>query len=450
MQPLTERFQTILREYELVPASGHVLVACSGGLDSVVLLFLFRESANALGIRVTAAHFDHAMREASAADAAWVSGLCRAWNIPLQIGRAEQSLRSEADARAARYAFLETAADACAADCIATAHHADDQAETVLFRLLRGTGVDGLSGIPVRRGRIIRPLLGFTRAQLLEYARTHQLEWREDPTNRSQAYARNRIRNQLLPALEAQWPAAREALVRVARDAARSRSSWALLLEHVEQSVITAQDVDMIELARPELLKYHLDIRARLLRRWLARLGSRPGRSGTAVLEAFISAGESGSGIHVKGGLRVERTFDTVRLVRKHALPVEQTVWIGAPLAGTARASIGGVRYEVRWSLGNGESDAQSVAIDPGAVAFPLLLRSWRPGDRIRLPYGSKKLKKLFLERRLDRTTRSRLPVLAESNGNVLWVAGVERSTLARPLTGHPALCITVRDGEPD
>ena len=255
---------------------------------------------------------------------------------------------------------------------------------------------------------------------------------------------------QLLPALEAHWPSAREALVRLARDAARNRAFWVRLLTSAEESVITAQDVDMIELARPELLKYHPDIRARLLRRWLARLGSRPGRAGTGVVEAFISAGESGSGIHVKGGLRVERTFDTLRLVRERALPEEQTVWIGAPLSGTARASIGGVGYEVRWSLGDGESDAQSVAIDPGAVAFPLELRSWRPGDRIRLPYGSKKLKKLFLERRLDRTTRSRVPVLAEVNGNVLWVAGVERSTLARPLPDRPALCITVRDGESD
>ena len=155
MHSLTERFQSVLREFELVPSSGHVLVACSGGLDSVVLLFLLRESAKALGIRVSAAHFDHSMRVGSAADAEWVSGLCRAWNIPLRSERATHAIRNEAEARAARYAFLEAATEAVDADRIATAHHADDQAETVLFRMLRGTGVDGLAGIPIRRGRII-------------------------------------------------------------------------------------------------------------------------------------------------------------------------------------------------------------------------------------------------------------------------------------------------------
>jgi tRNA(Ile)-lysidine synthase len=222
------------------------------------------------------------------------------------------------------------------------------------------------------------------------------------------------------------------------------------LLGQLEKPVLTLQAVDTIELARPVLLKYHPDIRARLLRRWLARLGSRPGRSGTAAVEAFIGAGESGSGIHVQGGLRVELAFETIRLVRPLAIQTEQAVWISGPIAGTGRASIGGSRYEVRWSLGDGEGHVQSVAIDPAAVAFPLQLRSWRPGDRIQLTYGSKKLKKLFLERRLDHARRSSVPVLTESNGNVLWVAGLARSASAQPLPDQPALRITVTDGEHD
>src|SRR5687767_12137918 len=200
---LIDRFHSTLREYALLPSDGHVLVACSGGLDSVVLLHLFRESAELLGVRVSAAHFDHAMRDDSGADADWVAGLCRAWTIPLLRDRAQQNLRAEADARVARYAFLERAAASAGADRIATGHHADDQAETVLFRLLRGTGLDGLSGIPVRRGQVIRPLLLASREELESYARSHRLSWREDLSNRSLAFARNRIRTGLLPAIEA-------------------------------------------------------------------------------------------------------------------------------------------------------------------------------------------------------------------------------------------------------
>src|SRR5690606_8586295 len=137
-----------------------VVVALSGGLDSVVLLHLLRFGT---ARTVCAAHFDHAMRSDSGADALWVSGLCRAWGVPLAAARAEDPPRSEAAARELRYAFLHAAAERFAADALATAHHADDQAETVLFRLARGTGLAGLAGIPARRGIIARPLLAFTR-----------------------------------------------------------------------------------------------------------------------------------------------------------------------------------------------------------------------------------------------------------------------------------------------
>ncbi|HEX6037412.1 tRNA lysidine(34) synthetase TilS, partial [Longimicrobium sp.] len=128
----------------------HVLVAVSGGCDSVALLHLLRFAADDAGLRVSAAHFDHAMRPGSEGDAAWVCGLCRAWGVPLMDARADIPPRTEAEARDARYAFLRRAQEACGAAFLATAHHADDQAETVLFRVLRGTGLGGLAGIPPR------------------------------------------------------------------------------------------------------------------------------------------------------------------------------------------------------------------------------------------------------------------------------------------------------------
>ena len=152
--------------FQHVPPGAHVLAAVSGGADSVVLLHLLRFAGDELGITVSAAHFDHAMRPGSAPDAEWVAGLCAAWGVPLVRRRADRALRSEAEAREARYAFLAGARGRVEADWIATAHHADDQAETVLFRALRGTGVAGLAGIaPVDAARrLVRPLLPFRRA----------------------------------------------------------------------------------------------------------------------------------------------------------------------------------------------------------------------------------------------------------------------------------------------
>jgi tRNA(Ile)-lysidine synthase len=205
-------------------ADAHVLVALSGGMDSVVLLHLLRFAADA---RVTAAHFDHAMRPASDADARWVRGLCTAWGVPLVEARAAEPLRTENDARRARYRFLRDAQAVHNATHLATAHHADDQAETVLFRVLRGTGIAGLAGIPERgEGGLVRPLLPFWRAELRAYARENGVRWRCDPTNSTLGPARNRIRHDLLPRIEKTLaPAARRSLVRLARLARAQETS---------------------------------------------------------------------------------------------------------------------------------------------------------------------------------------------------------------------------------
>ncbi|HEX2080859.1 MAG TPA: tRNA lysidine(34) synthetase TilS, partial [Longimicrobium sp.] len=201
--PFAERVRRSLDGLGVRGTGAHVLVAVSGGCDSVTLLHLLRFAADDGTLRITAAHFDHAMRPGSARDAAWVRGLCAAWQVPMVEARAETPPRTEAEAREARYAFLRRAQAQAGATHLATAHHADDQAETVLFRVLRGTGIRGLAGIPPRDGAgLVRPLLPFWRAEIVRYARAEGLCWREDPSNRGTGYARNRIRLQLLPAIE--------------------------------------------------------------------------------------------------------------------------------------------------------------------------------------------------------------------------------------------------------
>jgi tRNA(Ile)-lysidine synthase len=437
--------------HELAESGQHVLVACSAGLDSTVLLYLFR-FACAADCRISVAHYDHRMRADSAHDADWLRGLCAAWEVPLHVGLAGCVPANEADARRARYAFLEQTADTIGAHRIATAHQADDQAETVLFRLLRGTGLDGLAGIPPRRGRIMRPLLSYTRAQLESLARECRLSWRDDPTNQSRRFARNRIRLELLPALESKWPEARRDLVALAAAAQGTRHSWEMLLGALEPAVVTAQSAHVIELARPQLLKYHPEIRIRLLRRVLTRLGGHaPGRAGTATLAAFITAGESGSVIHLKGGMCAEREFDILRLRRpREPVSNDRPLAIQSAAPGSGQTTIGGTRYRIEWALGAGGSGPDSVVIDPVAIRFPLQIRAWQPGDRIRLAFGTKKLKKLFAERRLGRQRRSTVPLLVDESGDILWVAGLARSALAPTTSDQVGFRITVRNGQPD
>jgi tRNA(Ile)-lysidine synthase len=421
-----------------------VLAAVSGGLDSVVLLDLLRADAKRGGLQLHAAHFDHRMRDGSAGDAAWVRGLCRAWDVPLVEAAADPAPRSEAAARDARYAFLFAAAARTGADRIATAHHADDQAETVLFRLARGSGIGGLAGIPARRGRLVRPLLPFHRADLAAHAASHGLRYRDDPSNRDLRYARNRIRLTVLPALEAARPGATDAIVRLAREAAREEAAWNQITDNLLETLAIRATDGSVQLAREGLLGYHPHIRARLVRRAFGRLGRMPGRAGTLAALAFITSGASGGEIELTGGLRLERQFDRI-VLRRAAARAEpnRPLLIPEPGAGDGVALIGGNGLRVQWSLEPGTGEA----FDPGSIRFPLELREWRPGDRIRLASGTKKLKKLFVERRVPKPDRRRIPVLAERNGIVLWIAGVARAVGTEPAPAGPVLRIDVRDG---
>jgi len=429
----------------------HVLVALSGGIDSVVLLHLLRFHTPDLELRLTAAHFDHRMRNDSAGDALWVRGLCRAWSVALETGAATAPPTSEAAARTVRYAFLTAAAERCSAERIATAHQADDQAETVLFRMARGTGLRGLAGIPARRGRLVRPLLPWRRAEIVAYARRARLRWREDPTNTDTRLARNRVRHFLVPALEYVRPGAVRSLLRLAAEAKAATVALEAGAEQALEAAIIEQDRAGIQLARAKLLGYHPQVRARILRCAAARVGRAPGRAGTRAALAFISEGTSGGAVDLGDGLRLERHFDRFRIGRIPALAADESLQIDEPGSGQGVARIAGRRFRAEWSLTAGAAVAShdiAIRCDPILLRFPLELRAWRPGDRIRLAGGTKKLKKLFTERQLPRPERSRLPLLADAGGHVLWIAGVAVAALTEPEPGGVGFQIRVSDAD--
>ncbi len=207
------------------PSAGDtVVVGLSGGPDSVALTHALAETAAGAGIRVAAAHLDHGLREGSADDAAFCGDVCRRLGVPLSIGRADVRGRARRDgggveeaARLERYEFLRSVKRSLGASTIAVAHTRDDQAETLLLRLLRGAGSRGLAGMRRRSGDLFRPLLDVSRDQVLDHLRHHELPWREDPSNADPAFVRNRVRHELLPYLEARFnPRVRAALARSA------------------------------------------------------------------------------------------------------------------------------------------------------------------------------------------------------------------------------------------
>jgi len=372
-----------------------VLVALSAGPDSTALvaaLAALRE-AGLVGA-ITALHVDHGLRPGTVEDAACAAEVCARLGVPLERARVTVLPGNvQAQARRARYAALEAAAARAGATRIATGHTRTDQAETVLLRLLRGAGARGLSGIPPRRGSIVRPLIDRARAEGIAYLSMAGLPWREDPTNATPRFARNRVRSELLPVLERLSPAFDSALARAAdllREDERALSAWArarargarvsLAALAAEPPAIRRRIVRRLWRAaatRGELAARHVDAVLRLTRR------ARPGR------------------VTLPGDLEARCRYGALEVGHRVAAPA---LMIPISVPGPGRYSVPerGIEVEVR---------ARLAALVP----WPLQLRGRRPGDRFRPSggRGSKKLKAWLIDRKVPLEQRDGLLVLA-------------------------------------
>jgi len=424
-------------------------------VDSLSLLHLLRFPLADVGLELVVAHFDHGMRSSGREEAEWLTGVAGAWGLPMYRAQAEPVPRNETEARAARYRFLRELVESGRADRVLTAHHADDQVETVLFRILRGTGIDGLRGIPEHRHPgILRPLLSRSRKEIEAYADQQGLRPRIDPTNRSPRFARNRIRHELIPLAEAIHPGARAAALRLARNAREASDVLDVLLqERLGRVEVTTDDPEGAALDRARLLAEEECVQGALIRLVARTVGVRLSRTGTATALQFMRGGSSGSSLRLPGGIVIEREFDILRVRRiggpeAHDFPPDagdiplliHRAEVGPAATGSGRLRVGGrwfearwVPEEARWAPGEDEGSAWSATFDLGQLAFPLSLRGWRPGDRTHTEGGGRKLKKLFGERRVPVADRHRRPLLVEAGGEVLWIPGLHRSPRFQP-----------------
>lgn len=370
------------------------------------------------------AHLDHGMRPGSAADARWLLGVCRAWNLPLVVDRPSPTPRTEEEARVARYAFLEAVRSRTDAAAILTAHHADDQAETVLFRILRGTGVTGLQGIPPRRGSILRPLLSVTREDIEGYVRRHGVPHRVDPTNRSPRFTRNRIRHEVIPILERSGvPGLRGNLVRLATNARHAEVERDALESVAFRALVRAPHPGRREWEVAEVAGWPEALLRRLLRRSARELGVSMSFASTAAGVSAITRLRPGQGVDLSGGLRLTRGTATWILTRPGP-EVREEVRLrrGEARSGTLRLGPRAYRYE--WTPGGRPTPVGASGALELPAGISLRLRGWRRGDRIRLSYGSKAVSKLLAEQGVAAIDRPCTPVVEGTDGSLLWVPG--------------------------
>ena len=439
-----------VRSHGLLPPGSRVAVALSGGADSVALLFALRELAGAEGFRVVgAAHVNHQLRGAdSDADAQFCRDLAGGLEMPIEIEQVDvgQLARDsgtsiEHAAHTARYAFFERAAARLEATAVAVAHTKDDQAETFLLRLLRGAGPRGLSGMHPRAGLVVRPFLETPRADVRDFLRARHLAFREDASNADLGIPRNRIRHELLPLLDTRFtPGIVEVLD---REAAIAREDADYLDEAARAAAarLISRSARAVELDAGALLAEPPAIARRVIR-LAQQMAAGPGRfvgfdAGETVRRYVVS---KGTGQLDLPGHRVNRRGHLVVLTRSQgrekpapaadfAYQLEIPGRVAVPEAACAISAdmktvpIGRSAGEL-WHLA-GRSD--EAVVEAGRLAAPLSVRNRRSGDRFRPLglHGRKTLQDFFVDAKIDRFERGITPVIVDSAGRIVWVAGL-------------------------
>lgn len=422
----------------LLPVSGTVLCAVSGGADSVYLLHRLLES----GVQVECAHFNHCLRGAeSDRDEAFVRALCEGLGVRARFGRgdvaayaAEAGLGTEEAARRLRYAFLDRAADEAGAAAIATAHTADDNAETMLLNLARGAGLKGLCGIPERRGRIIRPILDTTRREIESWLAERGIAHVEDSTNLLDEYSRNRLRHRAVPALASVNPGFVRAVSRTARLLRRDEE----FLEGLAREFL-GKHTDGIPCA--QLLELPLPVSTRAL-----RLASGSALTEQQVEAALELAGGAGLGYLSLPGTRLRRERGRLFFEapsEPEALPSRELA-----LDGETQLPEYGLRLSCRRVERAGEihSSLNTFFFKCENICGTITCTPKRDGDRIRLEGRgcTKKLKDLFAERGLSLEERRRAAVLRDEKGPIA-VAGFGTAERVRPGPDDAAFVVSVR-----
>lgn len=390
-----------IRKYDMIAPGDSVTCAVSGGADSMALLwglYLLREK---LSISLSAAHFNHNLRgEESQRDEAFVREFCDRFEIPLYVesGNVVAGKKGlEAAARDARYAFLGALPGK-----IATAHTADDNAETVLMHMVRGTGLKGLGGIAPVRGKLIRPMLKCTRQQVLAFLEEYHISFVEDSTNAGDAFLRNRLRHHVLPLLKQENP-----------NLAENLSAMAMQLRQDEAVIAQMADYETLP-GVAELRKCAPAVRSRMLERFLKENGVKePERNHIALAESLVFSDNPSAKANLPGGITVQRKYDCLT-VAADDMPFDAVILSN----GTVTAN--GLRITVQPA----EEIINTANIFTVSPVGTMVLRCRQSGDEICLSGGTKSLKKLFIDRKIPAAKRLQIPVIADDAG-VLGVYGI-------------------------
>ncbi len=439
---LKDAVRDVLKKHKMVKPGSGILLGVSGGPDSIAMLHIMHSLSWDEDFRIAVAHLDHGLRPESEEEAEFVKetaaglgSVCYVKRVDVRGLAVKEGMSVEEAGRTARYSFLESVRSETGCRVIGTAHHRDDEIETFLLRLFRGSSLQGLGGIPRVRGRIIRPLIGTDRAAITAFLRDGGIPYRTDPTNLDSDTDRNFVRNRILPVIRERFPDFAGPLSRTMDLIRKENLFLDELCDELFNKVVTEEErglcINAADLcAAPEPLATRTVLRALYevsgpRTRWTRNHVE-------SVLETAGSANPSGK-LNLPGGLVVRREYDRLRLIADPALdPQPAEIEVHGP--GTIEIPWAGIRFTFK------VIDIESVPVaypagrhtvwfDAEEQAFPLKVRSRRPGDRFS-PWGmegSRKLKKELMESKVPVDRRANLALLVKGE-EIIWIAGIRRS----------------------
>ncbi|MDO9026645.1 MAG: tRNA lysidine(34) synthetase TilS, partial [bacterium] len=418
----------LITSRKLIRSGDHVLAAFSGGPDSLCLLHVLNELSGELGFKLTACHINHHLRgKASQADAAWVRQLAESWgvklitvNVDVKAHSRKNKLSLETSARELRRAALLDVSKKQKCSKIATGHNLDDQAETVLMHLIRGSGLSGLAGISLINGRYIRPLLGCSRERIEAYLKQHKLAGRRDVSNSSQKFFRNRVRHQLMPLLETYNPQVKKTLFQFAGNVEHDLE---IINGQVNKAFLSCTKCDKTKIAidLSKFKLYNKGLQHNILRHCSELLlgkGAVPDLLHVSSAMELIREGRTGAKVNLSGDVWIEKTYGlavltTLKTKAENEKQILALKTSALAIPGTTRAGA----YSIKAWLSE-KRDISNITKGPPELAYfdaaittglPLKIAAKSDGDRM-IPFGhrtAKKIKDIFIETKILQGQRS-------------------------------------------
>lgn len=443
--PVLEAVSSTIARYDMINEGDTVVLAVSGGADSTALMHIFASLAPQMKLTLVAAHLNHGIREADAyEDAEFVKKEAERLGIKCVIKKvnvpetcAQLRMGVEEAARKARYEFLEKVARDTNADRIAVAHNSDDQVETVLINLIRGTGPDGLAGMPLIRGKIVRPLIGINRDDIESYLNRNGIKWRIDETNLQSIYTRNKVRLELIPYLQENFnPRIKEAVISLSELVRDETAVIRNATDDLFRAAVQESFPDKVVINAEMLRNSEVAIQRRCIRIAIDKVKGDLRDIEYDQIELIISKVKSHENFNLtlpSGRVYAALSDDKLSIFRLQKF-IEIDVERELSVPGRTKVPELGISIITEpVDPSTRPSTPNQAVIDLQKLAGPLVVRTWKPGDRIQ-PFGmtgQKKLQDIFMDKKVPRADRSKTAVITDGE-KIVWVTGLVASELVK------------------